>query len=210
MRSNLNMSHPELGKTFYYRENGEFSPDGVNVMGLEGGLTSISTEQTHRGADCRFQTLTNNMACHGSPKRKENFCVVPYTKTNASRQQRHGRRNVGSRPVYRHIPHRDKPPHLVARRNARERRRVQAVNNAFCRLRRHVPYENKQKRLSKVKTLRFAIDYINKLKTMVEEHDSRLRTHQTNGIHEGNLPKKGRWTNDRFFTVRIPTYWYDQ
>jgi len=45
--------------------------------------------------------------------------------------------------AYRHIPHREKPPHLVARRNARERRRVHAVNLAFVRLRRAVPFENK-------------------------------------------------------------------
>ena len=55
-----------------------------------------------------------------------------------------------SRSNYKHIPHREKPPHLVQRRNARERRRVQAVNTAFVRLRRHIPHENKNKRLSKV------------------------------------------------------------
>ena len=43
---------------------------------------------------------------------------------------------------YKHVPHRDKPPQLVARRNARERRRVQAVNVAFSRLRTVVPIEN--------------------------------------------------------------------
>lgn len=51
---------------------------------------------------------------------------------------------------YKHVPHREKPPHLVARRNARERRRVQAVNTAFSRLRKCVPTENRNKRLSKV------------------------------------------------------------
>jgi Helix-loop-helix DNA-binding domain len=40
---------------------------------------------------------------------------------------------------YRHVPHKDKPPQMVARRNARERRRVQAVNTAFYRLRSAVP-----------------------------------------------------------------------
>lgn len=35
-----------------------------------------------------------------------------------------------------------KPAQLVARRNARERRRVQAVNGAFARLRKVVPLEN--------------------------------------------------------------------
>ncbi|XP_052251826.1 transcription factor 15-like [Dreissena polymorpha] len=72
---------------------------------------------------------------------------------------------------YKHIPHSEKPPHLVAKRNARERRRVETVNNAFVRLRRHVPIEAKNKRLSKVKTLRYAIDYIKQLTIMIKEHD---------------------------------------
>lgn len=64
---------------------------------------------------------------------------------------------------YKHIPHREKPPHLVAKRNARERRRVQAVNTAFARLRKCVPFDNRNKRLSKVKTLQKAIEYIESL-----------------------------------------------
>ncbi|KAJ3657387.1 hypothetical protein Zmor_009195 [Zophobas morio] len=43
---------------------------------------------------------------------------------------------------YKHVPHREKPAQVVARRNARERRRVQAVNSAFARLRKVVPVEN--------------------------------------------------------------------
>ena len=68
---------------------------------------------------------------------------------------------------YKHVPHRDKPVQLVERRNARERRRVEAVNDAFVRLRSYIPYDNKHKRLSKVKTLQIAIDYIHQLETLV-------------------------------------------
>lgn len=57
--------------------------------------------------------------------------------------------SAGERPLreknsnrYKHVPHREKPPQVVAKRNARERRRVQAVNNAFVRLRKAVPIEN--------------------------------------------------------------------
>ncbi|RWS22451.1 achaete-scute 1a-like protein, partial [Leptotrombidium deliense] len=71
--------------------------------------------------------------------------------------------------TYKHIPHREKPPHLVARRNARERKRVQAVNLAFQRLRKAVPVENRTKRLSKVKTLQRAIEYINNLAKLLEK-----------------------------------------
>ena len=75
---------------------------------------------------------------------------------------------------YRHVPHSEKPQHLVQKRNARERRRVQAVNSAFSGLRKHIPYEPKHKRLSKVKTLRIAIDYIRNLEDMIEAHDRRV------------------------------------
>lgn len=59
------------------------------------------------------------------------------------------RRRRASKPC-KYVPHSEKPPHLVQKRNARERRRVQAVNSAFIKLRKVVPYENKHKRLSKV------------------------------------------------------------
>ncbi|RUS76141.1 hypothetical protein EGW08_016111 [Elysia chlorotica] len=74
------------------------------------------------------------------------------------------------RNSYKHVPHYLKPAHLVAKRNARERTRVQAVNSAFVKLRKHVPYEAKHKRLSKVKTLRLAIEYINHLQEILETH----------------------------------------
>jgi achaete-scute complex protein len=79
-----------------------------------------------------------------------------------------------SKSTYKHVPHSEKAPHLVAQRNARERRRVQAVNTAFLRLRKHVPFEQKHKRLSKVRTLKFAIDYIKRLQQMIDTHDSMM------------------------------------
>ncbi|CAG0917042.1 unnamed protein product [Notodromas monacha] len=75
--------------------------------------------------------------------------------------------NNKGRPVYKHVPHREKPPHLVARRNARERKRVQAVNLAFIHLRRALPIESRGKRVSKVKTLKTAMDYIAHLVTIL-------------------------------------------
>ncbi|KAI1301903.1 Protein atonal -like protein 7 [Halotydeus destructor] len=82
-----------------------------------------------------------------------------------------GKKRKSAKSVYKHIPHNQKPAHLVARRNARERRRVQAVNLAFARLRKAVPVENRSKRLSKVKTLQKAIDYIDSLLEILKEDD---------------------------------------
>lgn len=51
-------------------------------------------------------------------------------------------REKNYRTKYIHVPHKDKPPQVVAKRNARERKRVQAVNSAFVRLRKAVPIDN--------------------------------------------------------------------
>ena len=112
-------------------------------------------------------------------KQKTNlFTMTSFAKetTVTYRRSRDGhviRRTIkrSGKSAYKHVPHSEKPPHLVAKRNARERRRVQAVNNAFLRLRRHVPSESRHKRLSKVKTLRLAIEYIRKLSEMIINHD---------------------------------------
>ena len=56
----------------------------------------------------------------------------------------------------------------IAKRNARERKRVEQVNNAFAELRKCIPIENRKKRVSKVRTLRVAIDYIKSLSLLLE------------------------------------------
>ena len=60
---------------------------------------------------------------------------------------------------------------FVRRRNERERARVRSVNEGFERLRAHLPYEsdgNKQRRLSKVETLQYAIQYIQHLQSILD------------------------------------------
>ncbi|XP_066253817.1 uncharacterized protein [Euwallacea similis] len=69
------------------------------------------------------------------------------------------------------------PPMAVARRNARERNRVKQVNNGFANLRQHIPnfiaqaFESGNgrgnKKLSKVETLRMAVEYIRSLEDIL-------------------------------------------
>ncbi|RZC38324.1 atonal -like 7-like [Asbolus verrucosus] len=88
---------------------------------------------------------------------------------------------------YKHVPHKDKPAQVVARRNARERRRVQAVNTAFARLRKVVPVENARgKRISKVKTLQNAIDYIHNLQQLLEQDRNYQSYHSHYYSHKMN------------------------
>ncbi|KAK6169966.1 hypothetical protein SNE40_018475 [Patella caerulea] len=60
----------------------------------------------------------------------------------------------------------------VSRRNERERNRVKLVNNGFEVLREHVPCIKKNKKLSKVETLRRAVEYIKRLQQMIDDSDS--------------------------------------
>ncbi|KAK4887306.1 hypothetical protein RN001_003577 [Aquatica leii] len=75
------------------------------------------------------------------------------------------------------------PPPSVARRNARERNRVKQVNNGFANLRQHIPnyiaaaFESNtgkggNKKLSKVETLRMAVEYIRSLEKLLSLNDN--------------------------------------
>ncbi|KAE9547012.1 hypothetical protein FO519_009776 [Halicephalobus sp. NKZ332] len=57
----------------------------------------------------------------------------------------------------------------IWRRNERERYRVRCVNDAYDNLRQVLPFDEEEKRLSKVETLRLAIIYIKHLDRMLLE-----------------------------------------
>lgn len=79
-------------------------------------------------------------------------------------------------------------PASVARRNARERNRVKQVNNGFATLRSHIPQtvcqalspqsnnsgRGASKKLSKVETLRLAVEYIRSLQQMIDDHENEI------------------------------------
>ncbi|XP_013775454.1 achaete-scute homolog 1a-like [Limulus polyphemus] len=62
-------------------------------------------------------------------------------------------------------------PAAVARRNQRERNRVRLVNLGFATLRQHVPNNTKNKKMSKVETLRSAVEYIRQLQKLLSQND---------------------------------------
>lgn len=78
-------------------------------------------------------------------------------------------------------------PAAVARRNARERNRVKQVNNGFATLRQHIPGASKAKKISKVDTLKQAVDYIRSLQELLEEHD-RLMAQGSMNTHIAQIP----------------------
>ena len=58
-------------------------------------------------------------------------------------------------------------PAFIRKRNERERERVRCVNEGYARLRERLPMNSKEKRISKVETLRAAIRYIQHLQSVL-------------------------------------------
>ncbi|XP_048193174.1 achaete-scute homolog 2 [Perognathus longimembris pacificus] len=75
----------------------------------------------------------------------------------------------------------------VARRNERERNRVKLVNLGFQALRQHVPPGGASRKLSKVETLRSAVEYIRALQRLLAEHDA-LRAALAGGLRAPPAP----------------------
>lgn len=97
-------------------------------------------------------------------------------------------------------------PASVARRNARERNRVKQVNNGFATLRQHIPASiaaafapqgnnsgrGASKKLSKVETLRLAVEYIRSLQQMIDDHEGEMMnaTGSENSSYYGSSPQQ--------------------
>lgn len=95
----------------------------------------------------------------------------------------------------------------VQRRNARERNRVKQVNNGFSNLRQHIPTtvvssltkggRGSSKKLSKVDTLRMAVEYIRSLKDLLEDGENSDATsgastssfYSENSQHLNSIPR---------------------
>lgn len=100
-------------------------------------------------------------------------------------------------------------PASVARRNARERNRVKQVNNGFATLRQHIPPSvaaafspqgnngsgrGTSKKLSKVETLRLAVEYIRSLQQMIDDHESDMMGNN-GGSNENSMIESRYYTN---------------
>lgn len=70
-------------------------------------------------------------------------------------------------------------PLAVARRNERERNRVKMVNMGFHTLRQHIPNGSKNKKMSKVETLRSAVEYIRRLQLVLNGESSDVSQYST-------------------------------
>ena len=69
---------------------------------------------------------------------------------------------------------------FIRKRNERERDRVRCVNEGYNKLKQHLPLRNKEKRISKVETLRTAIDYIKHLQAILEQNTDQKTSFERN------------------------------
>ena len=95
---------------------------------------------------------------------------VEKSEVSSSTNNRNCRRKIAFHPMgYAVTP---VLPQKVARRNARERNRVKQVNCGFEMLRAHIPSAAKQKKMSKVDTLKHAVEYIQSLQCMLSDKNT--------------------------------------
>ncbi|KAL4002900.1 Helix-loop-helix DNA-binding domain family protein [Acanthocheilonema viteae] len=82
----------------------------------------------------------------------------------------------------------ERPSFMVAKRNARERTRVHAVNQAFVALKFHLPaIRSNTKRVSKLKILRAAINYIAALTDLLHGNTDFPKLNASNYCSEGTM-----------------------
>ncbi|KAF4524522.1 hypothetical protein B566_EDAN002794 [Ephemera danica] len=123
---------------------------GTSPLSKRGGLpTSLLDTSSQHGPMSSASSTTSSSSSSSSSsdlvrcKRRINFTHLQYA-----------------------IPHAQ--PVAVARRNARERNRVKQVNNGFSTLRQHIPFTARNKKMSKVETLKCAVEYIRSLQELLD------------------------------------------
>lgn len=138
-------------------------PNNVHTIGGPGSITASilhnkrpiapAMDKNQSYLNAMNQSHTNHLSLQ-SGKRKYTYTSVPY-------------------------PNQQTPS--VVRRNARERNRVKQVNNGFANLRQHIPPKvisqltnggrGANKKLSKVDTLKLAVEYIRSLQKLLDDSE---------------------------------------
>jgi hypothetical protein len=100
-----------------------------------------------------------------------------------------------SAPTMTVVPMQGGPPRVVKRRctaNKKERRRTQSINTAFAMLREHIPGIPGDTKLSKIKTLKHAIAYINHLMEMLSGTGDKITIDTARSAFRADLQVSGR------------------
>lgn len=188
---------PTASKSFSDHESDEFDDDENDMMvdysdhHLRRSTSSTTKKSTNRSTISKRNTISNGRKPNSMKKRSnikrsgklihsyDGFDTIDIDDINdMDPNQTSGQRHAA---------------------NLRERKRMQSINDAFEGLRTHIPVHPYEKRLSKVDTLRLAIDYIaflNRLLNSTSQNDSihplpqpshRFRSHPSHP-HGNNCP----------------------
>ena len=111
---------------------------------------------------------------HGEYQQMTSYQQTPQTTQNQNQQQQQTpRKGRGGRKKNLHPPSQTILRHRRDAANARERKRMNGLNDAFERLREVVPNLNSEQKMSKIETLLMAQTYIKALAKLIETEDSK-------------------------------------
>lgn len=151
----------------------------MSLRTLQDNKSNILRNKTHSIIPKEIKNIPNHNKINNNIKCHNNVAIVSFY--DRSRLKKH-------------VKNGHPPPLAVARRNARERNRVKLVNNGFATLRQHIPnhiaagYGDRGKKLSKVETLRMAIEYIRGLQKLLSEADGVEYTSDSSSRHHALSP----------------------
>lgn len=149
-------------------------------------MLGVQQQQHHHHHVGHYQTSMNNSNINVQSHLRSNVIVTTgnHSVNDLKIQHPSKKTKMYQTTPYSTVPHQ---PASVARRNARERNRVKQVNNGFATLRQHIPQSVAQalgsntvgthggsragsKKLSKVETLKMAVEYIRSLQNMLDDN----------------------------------------
>ena len=197
MRLFLNQTNqmPTVSKAFSDHESDEFDEDDnemlVDCSNYRHRSTTMPRKYNDRAIISKRTTITNSRKSIPLKKRSN------VKRSNKSIHSHDGYNTFDIEVFDQTDRHQSMGQRHAA--NLRERKRMQSINDAFEGLRTHIPVHPYEKRLSKVDTLRLAIDYIaflNHLLSSTSQPDSihaipqpshRFRSHASHP-HANNCP----------------------
>lgn len=165
---------PVVFFSFTLMDPSSFTP-GSRMTSSQYGISSpppfsdrkLSSSELHHNHHYEYVSMdasSSSSSLSPSMKLERSFSATP----TPDSQMRCNKRSKFSPYGLNGSHHHNHPP-VAARRNERERNRVKLVNMGFSTLRQHVPNGAKNKKMSKVETLRSAVDYIRQLQQLLGE-----------------------------------------
>ena len=125
-----------------------------------------------------------SLSPHGEYQQQQQQQQTFTTATSQHQPQRKGR---GGRKKNLHPPSPSILRHRRDAANARERKRMNGLNDAFERLREVVPNLNSEQKMSKIETLLMAQTYIKALAKLIETEDKKTKDYTNNNHHDVNI-----------------------